>query len=339
MSTYTFGTRSTVLKPGNAISFTNNDFRGADVLINKRPILPIRIELNFDTSDLFYIYTVHIGHNIFIGAKTNAIPGQGIAGSSYSTLSYTGVPVNVVNYTSFAANGVTPPSDKTTFRFFAQLDHPANTGECEYKTGDKYFFNTEAETGNMIVVFQREKEFNEETACFNSFFKNLSLTMTVPKITINFQSLIDGSDIGNTNFKILDEFQYYNMTTPIIPDYICKVNETNNSLVTVFDESCPIIVSVLRGIGNTSYQKIEYLFNTEQINTDDFYNFMILIIKYSMTRYLLAKIMYGRFNIKYIKNKYTKRFIKDLGNTRFCNFVYFFNDPNSDVYGYDQYFI
>jgi len=62
------------------------------------------------------------------------------------------------------------------------------------------------------------------------------------------------------------------------------------------------------------------------------------LMKYSMVRYLLAKILYGDFDIKYIKNKYTKQFIKDLNNSRFCNFVNFFNDPNSEVFEYDQYF-
>ena len=58
-----------------------------------------------------------------------------------------------------------------------------------------------------------------------------------------------------------------------------------------------------------------------------------------MLKYVLSRIMYGNFNIKYILNKYHNKFINDLSNTRFCNFVTLFTDPNSKIFGYERYFI
>lgn len=58
-----------------------------------------------------------------------------------------------------------------------------------------------------------------------------------------------------------------------------------------------------------------------------------------MIKYLLSRLMYGTFDIKYVLNKYNKTFLKDLSNARFCNFVYLFTDPNSNIFGYEQYFL
>ena len=41
----------------------------------------------------------------------------------------------------------------------------------------------------------------------------------VPFFKINSQTLVDGSDIGNTIFQISDEFKYYNSKTIIIPNH------------------------------------------------------------------------------------------------------------------------
>lgn len=58
-----------------------------------------------------------------------------------------------------------------------------------------------------------------------------------------------------------------------------------------------------------------------------------------MTKYLLSRIMYGRFNIKFILNEYNTKFIKDLKNTRFCKYVDLFINPSSNIFGDEQYFL
>jgi len=162
----------------------------------------------------------------------------------------------------------------------------------------------------------------------------------VPSIFIDFQSLIDGSDIGNTILRVTDDYQYYDhKTTPIIPNYTCKVITSNNPKITEFEESCPLIVSILRGIGNTAWEKTQYLIENVTTDQSDIYNFFINLVRYSMLKYLLSRLMYGKFNINYVLNKYDKKFLKDLSHTRFCNFVNEFTDPNSKIFGYGQYFL
>lgn len=165
----------------------------------------------------------------------------------------------------------------------------------------------------------------------------------VPRVNILSQTLIDASDIGNTIFTIEDDVYYYDSTTPIIPDHKCQVyttdkitkfgknifpqnGNTKTSLcITIFEQCCPKIVSVLVGNGNTAEEKIETIFR--QINNDpnrSIRSFGESIITYAMLRYILSRILYGDFNINYLLNKYYQQFLFDLGNSRFCNFVSFF---------------
>ena len=216
--------------------------------------------------------------------------------------------------------------------------------KCAYKMGDTYkFITSKVISGHpsMQAFFTREQRIDKNDACSSSQLllkkNNIFNTIKVPSIFIDFQTLIDGSDIGNTILEVTDKFQYYNhKTTPIISNYNCQVININDPKITRFDKSCPKIVSVLKGIGETAYDKISYLHDD---NIIDFYDFYINLVKYSMTKYLLSRIMYGQFNIKYVLNKYNNKFLKDLRNTRFCNFVNEFTNPNSDIFGYEQYFL
>ena len=137
-----------------------------------------------------------------------------------------------------------------------------------------------------------------------------------PDILIISQLLIDNSDIGDTLFELK--------------------NDDKQSMK--FERSCPKVYSVLKGKGLTARNKVNYLYKTEQINVDGL-KFVDNLIKYSMVKYFLAKILYDKWNIKYLLNKYNFKFINDLKNSRFNSFVDFFIDPQSDVYGYNKYFL
>lgn len=64
-----------------------------------------------------------------------------------------------------------------------------------------------------------------------------------------------------------------------------------------------------------------------------------------MTRYILSRILYGNFDINYLLEIKYKRFIKDLGRSRFCRFIEFFENctisPDfSEIFvGYEKYFL
>lgn len=71
----------------------------------------------------------------------------------------------------------------------------------------------------------------------------LSDQVQVPVISILSQTLIDGSDIGNTLFTIQDKITYYYHKS----DNICGTFfiDENEIKTTIFDQCCPKIVSVL----------------------------------------------------------------------------------------------
>jgi len=175
----------------------------------------------------------------------------------------------------------------------------------------------------------------------NTLTNNLSHSgIQIPSILILSQTLIDAADIGDTMFKIIDNIEYYNKKAVIIPKYVCVIEKIDaiDAKITNFEKYCPKGVDVLRGRGHTAYEKTVYLFNTNNISIY-LKNFASNLLEYAMVKYLLGRILYGKFNMKYILQKYNDKLLKDLSNSRFCHFVKFFTDPTSKVYGYNQYFL
>jgi len=217
--------------------------------------------------------------------------------------------------------------------------------DCSYKLGDQYrlVFGGIGPDTQIKIYFTRINRVDKNDSCVNYLNSSNDLRnnkTTIPSINIDFQSLIDGSDIGNTVFTIIDKVNYHNHnTTPIIPNYTCKTIQINNPKTTVFNKACPLITNVLRGIGNTAYEKIVYLMENVVTNQSYVYDFALLLVKYSMLKYILSRLMYGDFNINYVLNKYDTKFLNDLSNTRFCKFVYDFINPNSNIFGFNKYFL
>lgn len=157
-----------------------------------------------------------------------------------------------------------------------------------------------------------------------------------PKIFISSQLLIDYTDIGDTIFKIYDIYSYYKCE-PLINNK-SHIIAINNIEITKFEKSYPKIVNVLKGFGKTSKEKVIDIYRKKNIDIS-LYDFSLNILKYSMTTYILSRILYGKFNTKYLLRKYLSKLLNDLNKTRFSNFVTFYTDQNNDTYGYDRYFL
>lgn len=180
------------------------------------------------------------------------------------------------------------------------LTESLNIDKCLYKKDDLYdiiFGLTALSIPKFDVKFIRLNGTDPNDKCpskdqttllrKNNIFQE---SIIVPSININFQSLIDGSDIGNVIFTILDKFQYYKYTTPIIPGHQCQTLTINNPKTTIFDKLCSSIGSIMRGKGNTAWEKTVYFFDNGKANFSDIYNFFIEgIVKYSMLKYILSK--------------------------------------------------
>lgn len=157
----------------------------------------------------------------------------------------------------------------------------------------------------------------------------------IPYININGQTLIDFSDVGNMIFTIGDEFTYYKEkplhNTKCITPYPINPDQLK---LTIFNKSCPSTVSVLRGRGLTLFEKANSIYN-DKVTFPTFYLYLIL---YGMLKYILSRILYGKFDINFLLRKYNEKFLEDLGSSRFCSFLKIFIDPTSPVFGFNQYF-
>lgn len=336
------------------ISFNQSNFTGANYGQDERPILNIKFGIIYSNQlpglqGYYYLYNITFNdafnQSIKVYFATNVEPGtsQGdrvpLRGDNTPGITMGILPNSGFNETlGFGAGG--------TLRLMIKFGTGVPISNCSYKTDDQYVFTTSTSflyiNPTMNIQFIRSNQTNSSDLCIpqKSLFFNKNIDTNIPSININFQSLIDGSDIGNTIFKITDDIEYYNhKTKQIFPSYNCKIISTNNPKITIFTKSCPLIVLILQGIGNTAWEKTRYLFINMITNVNDIYNFFINLVKFSMTKYLLSRIMYGKFNIKFVLNQYNSKFIKDLKNTRFCKYVDLFINPSSNIFGYEQYFL
>lgn len=232
------------------------------------------------------------------------------------------------------------------------------TSDTNTKPNDSYTINVSAccngSINNVSVTFTRVKAstFSARggpggveqgvTSCIDCpcLIQGNCGNVRVPIVSILGQTTVDGSDIGDVIFTICDEFTYYK-EEKICHDNRCAVIfvKPNEIKQTLFRKCCPSMVSVLKGKGMTLNEKARsiYALMSESIGTsfEVFYNNILL---YGMAKYILSRILYGRFNIDFLLGKYNERFLRDLGMSRFCSFVQFFSDCESEVYGFNKYF-
>jgi hypothetical protein len=106
------------------------------------------------------------------------------------------------------------------------------------------------------------------------------------------------------------------------------------------------IVSVVRGKGNNLNDKLTYIFDRlgEAKIGVPFTVFYPNVFLYAMLKYILCRLIYGKFDIKFLLRKFNDKFIQDLGNSRFCGTVPIFigcidNDGSQlCIYNYYRYF-
>lgn len=165
----------------------------------------------------------------------------------------------------------------------------------------------------------------------------------VPWILIEGQTVFDGSELGDMKFTITDEFNYCSQNKPLRNTecgvYFIKPNQVKT---TIFRKCCPEIslFSVLRGEGSTSFEKAKYLYNRDaalQAATSFYEFYYYRLTLYSMAKYIISKILYGKFCIRFLLGKFDEEFYKNLSNTRFCGAVRIFNGPD-ELAAYNKYF-
>lgn len=211
-----------------------------------------------------------------------------------------------------------------------------------WNVNDNYQVATDfpfADESRIEVIFTRDPRFSIEEKFPFSVAKQLSLfsnEVSAPRLDILGQTLIDNTDIGNVIFTIQDKYFYYK---DHLPEGKNKCGPENIK-TTIFDQSCPKIVSVVKGKSNTLYKKLSDIFfelGEAKIGVP-LTVFYPNIFLYAMSKYILCRILYGEFNVKFLLQKYNDKFLEDLRHSRFCEAIQIFEDPQSKVYDYNKYF-
>jgi hypothetical protein len=164
----------------------------------------------------------------------------------------------------------------------------------------------------------------------------------VPIITIEGQTTYNGQYLSDMLFTIKDKYCYYEYDPCLIKNpnkKCCTLYLKEKKLkTTTFLEFNPPLQDVVKGCGKTLRAKVMNYFDKHPGEFGPSFNdFYVLLIKYSMAKYILAKLIYGDFNITYLCRNFNKQFFKDLKQTRFCGFIDFFDNPVFT--GFDKIFI
>ena len=184
---------------------------------------------------------------------------------------------------------------------------------------------------------------------FNAKQTNIDDMVRVPSITITLQSDIYGNNLDEVAFNVYDTIAYCS-------NYPSGCNDNNNDrcVNTVANKrtrTCPItnvrsdqvikteylkrlddFNKVVKGMGCTLRKKAEDI-NDTSLDTDEF---MLRISSFGMIKYVLAKMMTGQFNLKWLLNRNEKEFFAKLSRSRLCGFREVFNRP--EIRGYGKYF-
>jgi len=234
---------------------------------------------------------------------------------------------NEVAHDNFEVPGLELHSANISTKFYFRLKSKTKIPSDLYKAEDKYTvypnnsFRVSSNIDELIYVnlYRDPRDSVVSTGnsvlLSNNLIENLRIYPKIyPKIFIHSQTLIDGTDIGDTIFIV----------------------EYEDSEFDKFEKSCPKVVSVLKGEGCTAVEKSNNIHKLEPNNLT-YLEFANNLIQYSMVRYFLSRLLYGKFNINYLLGKYYYKFLKDLSKSRFNHYVEFFT--TGQLIGYDKYFL
>ncbi len=148
-----------------------------------------------------------------------------------------------------------------------------------------------------------------------------------PLIYMTIQTTLKGTDISEALFTVCDDFDYKRNK---LKHSRCNQNRfvpKTSIIPSNFDRNDPFIDHIIIGKGNGLTEKAKYLQARGATNIA-----VAPLTEYAMAKYILARVMYGDFNINYLLRNFNKKFMKDLSNSRFCRFIEFFALPQYKGY-------
>lgn len=163
------------------------------------------------------------------------------------------------------------------------------------------------------------------------------LPTTVPnpsaRITAIYQDTPDGSNILSITYSIFDVYAYelVGSRLSIVPDL--PMIGTYQTIIVVNNSDLAFFGPELWAPGCTLQQQLATLANYSCTTFTE-----VNLIAYALAKYVLAAIMYGEFNTKYLAQSFNYQFMLDLSVSRFAVFVELFTDPTYEIVGFNAYF-
>lgn len=294
----------------------NQNFKMNQYTQNCPPLIKNYLNTTFKSSyttsyDRFRHYEFSI--NINIGIRSFSILGNI---KTYSEINvtvpdYTGISGPNVSFSSGVGKHLVLFKDAGTVYQLSSI-----FGFTRLDNNDYPYYYLISNYNWKLEIVGRQSYYKNGTE--ENYFDNIRTELSLlkinnnPLIDITSQLLIDESDIGHTIFNV-----------------VSKTNQT-------FIKGCPKIVNVLKGKGTTMWDKLNYLYVADPPGLLG-YDFIAKIVRYSMLKYILGKLLYGVFDKKYILNKNFKQFLKDLGKSQYNNYVPFFT--TGEYKNYYKYFL
>lgn len=233
--------------------------------------------------------------------------------------------------------GVTINADPSLITAYVTLNAPQNFPLNTYIPGDQYHINIldrRCATSSASAQIIRPENYQVNTILESSSItsKNISVSNNIPQINIQAQTTLNGSDLSDAVFTILDEFEYYDPKLKY--DNTCKLRQDINPKTSIFRECNVQMVSVVAGKGITLWEKLQYLYINDPSNDANVYAFYKSIALYGMAKYILSRLLFNKFNINFLLGKYNKKFLDKLSTSRFCAFTAYFEQND-----YNKYFL
>ncbi|CAK7994893.1 Hypothetical protein POVR1_LOCUS411 [uncultured virus] len=180
---------------------------------------------------------------------------------------------------------------------------------------------------------------NRPAFCIRDCIKQITPTPTplgpnqeqVPNITIRAETIHDQMDVGLVTMTVRDTISYECIFLPPNEDkdpcFECPERVVNRSEVieTVFQRFIDFNL-VVEGEGCTLKEKINFLKAKLDIPVTAVELFLRVVL-YGALKYVLSRLLYGFFDARFLLRKYNKRFLRNLSNSRFCQFLNAFASP------------
>ena len=172
-------------------------------------------------------------------------------------------------------------------------------------------------------------------------------SIEIPAITMRLQTDLRGNNLDEAAFNVFDRVAYCSNYPPTCS----KSGRCTNTIPNKRTQGCPIVKvpqnqvkmteysrnpigfnKVVRGRGCTLKEKAHNINDTKLSDKQ----FMLRLSVFGMLKYILGKMMFGRFDLKWLLKENEREFFNKLKENRLCRFREAFDDP--EIKGYGKYF-